>query len=60
MSLLPKSFKENPKSTLKWLIYESKLSFNLKINNSVIIKDPIMLFSTEYISKKLNLNLKVA
>ena len=54
LSLLPKSLKENPKATLKWLMYGSKLSFNLKRNNSVIIKDPIMLFSTEYLSKKLN------
>ena len=53
LSILPKSLKKNPKATLKWLINDSKLSINLKINNSAIIKDPIMLFSTEYISKKL-------
>ena len=53
LSRLPKSLKSNPKSTLKWLFNDSKLSINLKINNSAIIKDPIMLFSTEYISKKL-------
>ncbi len=53
LTVLPKSFKENPKATLKWLIYGSKLSVNLKVNNSAIIKDPIMLFSIEHLSKKL-------
>ena len=54
LKTLPKSLKTNPKATLKWLFYDSKLSINLKINNSAIIKDPIMLFSTEHVSKKLN------
>ena len=54
ISILPKSLTTTPRATLKWLFYDSKLSINLKINDSAIIKDPIMLFSTEYLSKKLD------
>ena len=53
LSKLPNSLMTNPKAALKWLMNDLKLSANLKINNSAIIKDPIMLFSTQFISKKL-------
>lgn len=54
ISLLPKSFKENKKATLKWFIYNLKLSVDFKIRDSAIIKDPIMLLSTREICKALN------
>lgn len=54
ISLLPESYKENKKATLKWFIYNLKLSVDLKIKDSAIIKDPIMLLSIKEICEGLN------
>tara|TARA_A100000164_G_scaffold319283_1_gene300815 strand:- start:174 stop:1121 length:948 start_codon:yes stop_codon:yes gene_type:complete len=54
ISLLPVSFKENKKATLKWFLHNLKLSVDLKKKESAIIKDPIMLLSTKEICEALS------
>ena len=54
ISFLPESLKKNRKSTVKWFIQNLKLSLDLKVRDSAIIKDPIMLLSTKEICEALN------